>query len=138
MMKLGFKKHLVETDLWALPKADQADSLGQKFAIKWDRQRQLVKEGRKSKPSLWIALAQAYGGPYAVAAGFKATQDVLSFLQPQLLKWLLAFVNSYRSDDPQPASHGFAVSSPLAGSFMLGPAERNTGPKMRVSVPNRD
>lgn len=111
MMKLGYRKHLMETDLWALPKPDQADAIGQKLAQKWQRQRQLVRDGRKSQPSLWIALAQAYGGPYWVAAGFKAAQDVLSFLQPQLLKALLRFVDSYRTDHPQPASRGFAVSS---------------------------
>lgn len=110
MMKLGYRKHLMETDLWALPKYDQADAIGHKFAEKWEHQRQLVREGRKSKPSLWLALAQAYGGPYWEAAGFKAVQDLLSFLQPQLLKALLGFVNSYRSDTPEPASRGFAVS----------------------------
>lgn len=56
------------------------------------------------KPSLFRALAGAYGGPYFVAAIFKLVNDCLSFSQPQLLRLLLKFVASYRTETPDPVS----------------------------------
>lgn len=111
-MVQGYKKNLDETDLWALRREDQADALGNNFGRYWDAQRQKARDGKKKKPSVWIALAQAYGMPYLVAAVFKAVQDILAFLQPQLLKRLLNFVDSYRTDTPEPAYHGYTVCLP--------------------------
>lgn len=39
----------------------------------------------------------AYGGPYTVAAGLKVLQDLLAFLQPQLLRLFLAFIARYQA-----------------------------------------
>jgi ATP-binding cassette, subfamily C (CFTR/MRP), member 1 len=50
-----------------------------------------------SPKSLWLALARAYGSPYALAASLKFLQDALAFLQPQLLRWLLSFIAAYQS-----------------------------------------
>lgn len=47
--------------------------------------------------SLWIALGVAYGGPFAFALFLKIVQDSLAFLQPQLLRWLLAYISDYQS-----------------------------------------
>ena len=46
---------------------------------------------------LWTALFVAYGGPYAFAAFLKLIQDCLAFLQPQLLRLLLAYISEYQS-----------------------------------------
>ncbi|KAM6496895.1 metal resistance protein YCF1 [Amanita muscaria] len=48
------------------------------------------------KHKLWKALFVAYGKPYAVALILKFTQDSLAFLQPQLLRWLLAYISRYQ------------------------------------------
>jgi ATP-binding cassette subfamily C (CFTR/MRP) protein 1 len=50
------------------------------------------------RPSLWRAFFYAYGGPYAVAAFLKVFADLLQFSQPQLLRFLLAFIASYQRD----------------------------------------
>ena len=46
---------------------------------------------------LWTSLFVAYGGPYAFAAFLKLIQDCLAFLQPQLLRLLLAYISEYQS-----------------------------------------
>jgi hypothetical protein len=65
---------------------------------------------------LWKALFVAYGGPYVVAAGLKIIQDFLAFLQPQLLRLLLAFIARYQSTksvgDRRPSSlEGFSIAA---------------------------
>lgn len=46
---------------------------------------------------LWKALFLAYGGTYAAAAMLKIVSDLLSYLQPQLLRWLLSYIAAYQS-----------------------------------------
>ena len=64
---------------------------------------------------LWRALLIAYGGPYAIAAGLKVAQDLLAFLQPQLLRWLLSYISRYQDtrlqSDKRPSElQGFAIA----------------------------
>jgi ATP-binding cassette, subfamily C (CFTR/MRP), member 1 len=63
---------------------------------------------------LWRALFVAYGGPFAVAAALKILQDLLAFLQPQLLRLLLSYISLYQSsrlDDGRPSElQGFAIA----------------------------
>lgn len=54
-----------------------------------------------------MALAVAYGRPFAVALCLKLVQDCLSFLQPQLLRQLLSFITDY-----QDAREGFLGERP--------------------------
>lgn len=70
-----------------------------------------VKEAEKApRPNLTGALTAAYGGPFFIAALFKLLQDTLAFVQPQLLRRLLQFVASFKSDDPEPAFHGYILA----------------------------
>lgn len=111
MMAAGYRKALSEEDLWALRRDDQADRLGEKFGHYWGLQREKArKAGNGKKPSLWIALAQSFGVPFFVAAIFKSFQDLLAFVQPQLLKRLLLFVETYNGPDPEPAYHGYTIA----------------------------
>ena len=64
---------------------------------------------------LWRALFVAYGGPFAVAAGIKVIQDLLAFLQPQLLRWLLNYISRYQdtrfqSDERPSELQGFGIA----------------------------
>ncbi|KEI41088.1 uncharacterized protein L969DRAFT_86336 [Mixia osmundae IAM 14324] len=105
LMRLGVQKNLAEEDLWNLPRADQADALGARLRKFWDEQL-----AYREKPSLVIALAKAYGAPFFYAAIFKAFQDMLAFVQPQLLRRLLSFVETYRSDHPEPEYKGYVIA----------------------------
>ena len=57
-------------------------------------------------------MASAYGGPYLRGAIIKTGSDVLAFVQPQLLRLLIAFVYSYGGGGrtPQPAAKGAAIA----------------------------
>ncbi|KAI9711951.1 MAG: hypothetical protein M1828_001750 [Chrysothrix sp. TS-e1954] len=104
MMKHGYKSFLRQDDLWALRKRDTAEHTGEQFNEAWN----LETGGRK--PSLWFALFRAYGGPYLRATIFKTFSDTLNFVQPQLLRLLISFVDSYQSESPQPVVRGAAIA----------------------------
>lgn len=108
--------------MWNLPESDSAENLSNRLSTSWQRQVDFVKQGQKKHANLKIAIVQAYGGPYLVATLFKALYDCLSFLQPQLLRYLLAFVSSYGTDHPQPPAVGFAISFLMFISTNVGTA----------------
>ncbi|TYJ52875.1 hypothetical protein B9479_006510 [Cryptococcus floricola] len=110
LLSLGTKKFLGEEDMWALPQEDSAESLSNLVASSWQKEIDAVKAGKKEKPSLKRALFSAYGLPYAIAGLLKAIYDILNFLQPQLLRLLLAFVSSYTTKHPMPPVAGYAIS----------------------------
>ena len=47
------------------------------------------------KPSLFLALARAFGWPFAIAGFLKFISDLLSFVGPQVLKWVTFFVQQF-------------------------------------------
>ena len=104
MMKYGYTQYLTEDDLWNLRSRDTSRAAGHSFEQAWAYERQ-----RKS-PSLWLALFRGFGGPYYRGGLFKSVSDVLAFVQPQLLRLLITFVESYRGDDPQPVIRGVAIA----------------------------
>ncbi|PNH37816.1 hypothetical protein VD0004_g8985 [Verticillium dahliae] len=111
LMQLGYKQYLTEEDLWGLAHQDTTKSTGEAFDEAWKRQL----ENRKG-PSLWLALFRAYGLPYAVAALFKLGNDVSQYIQPQLLRLLIAFVSSYGDgEQPQPVIKGAAIAVGMFG-----------------------
>ncbi|RKP33605.1 hypothetical protein BJ085DRAFT_393, partial [Dimargaris cristalligena] len=104
MLALGYQRVLTPDDMWDLPRDTQTAHVSDKFQHYWQG------EQRKQKPSLIRACAVAFGAPFALAAVFKAGQDILAFVQPQLLKRLLIFVQSYYSDNPQPVANGYFIA----------------------------
>ncbi len=74
--------------------------------------------------SLWVSLFVAYGGPYMFALGLKLAQDALAFLQPQLLRWLLAYISTYQTSKasdgtPPTVFEGFAVAALMFGASLI-------------------
>ncbi len=125
MMKLGSKRYITEDDMWPLPASDAAESLNARVTTAWRHQQDLVTTGRKKRASLKIALVQAFGWPYLIAGILKALYDLLSFAQPQMLRLLLSFVQSYApsslvgDDIPKGAQEpvrGYAIA---IGMFLL-------------------
>jgi hypothetical protein len=110
LLSLGTQKFLGEEDMWQLPPTDSAEALSSRLSAAWQEQVALVKSGKKSKPSLKIAIAKAYGRVYFVAGLLKGLYDIASFLQPQLLRLLLRFISSYGTDHPMPPVAGFGIS----------------------------
>jgi ATP-binding cassette, subfamily C (CFTR/MRP), member 1 len=107
MMKYGYKEFLTQDDLWNLRKRDTTKSCSDTFTEAWE----IEMEKKKKKPSLWIALFRSFGGPYLRGAIIKSFSDVLAFVQPQLLRFLISFVDSYRpGNEPQPPVKGAAIA----------------------------
>ncbi|KAJ5360376.1 ABC transporter integral membrane type 1 [Penicillium concentricum] len=104
MMKYGYKNYLTQDDLWNLRSRDTTRATGNALKEAWDEQLE------KKKPSLWIALFKAFGAPYMRGAIIKSGSDMLAFVQPQLLRLLIAFIDSYRGPDPDPIIRGVAIA----------------------------
>ncbi|KAJ1599986.1 hypothetical protein NDA14_006518 [Ustilago hordei] len=110
LMTLGAKKFVTEDDMWSLPANEDAENLGRRFDKYWKQ----TKDKATRKPAFWTTLAYSYGGPFLFAAVLKSAQDTLAFVQPQILRKLLQFVQSYNSEDPsQSAMQGYLLSAAL-------------------------
>ena len=104
LMKFGYKNYLTQDDLWNLRRRDTTRVTLDDLNEAWDEQLQT------KKPSLWVALFKAFGGPYLRGAIIKSGSDMLAFIQPQLLRYLISFIDSYRYPDPQPIIRGVAIA----------------------------
>jgi ATP-binding cassette subfamily C (CFTR/MRP) protein 1 len=104
MMKRGYKTFLTQDTLWNLRERDSTRHTSSKFEAAW------ANETEKKNPSLWLALFRSFGAPYFRGAAIKTISDVLNFAQPQLLRLLITFVDSYRSGKPQPVIRGAAIA----------------------------
>ncbi|KIV77341.1 hypothetical protein PV11_09143 [Exophiala sideris] len=105
MMRFGYKNFLTQDDLWNLRPRDSTKVTGELMEKVWQQ------ELEKKKPSLWIALARAFGGPFFRGALIKTISDMLAFVQPQLLRLLILFVDSYRPGrERQPPIRGVSIA----------------------------
>ncbi|ORX59695.1 multi drug resistance-associated protein MRP [Hesseltinella vesiculosa] len=104
LMRLGYEKPLIMDDLWNLNHEDQSAIVGERFERNWQLEMQ------KPSPSLLRALVKTLGGPFFLAALFKAIQDVLQFTQPMLLGRLMLWVTSYTGPNPEPAYRGILIA----------------------------
>ncbi|EFW99233.1 ABC metal ion transporter [Grosmannia clavigera kw1407] len=112
LMRYGYSTYLTEGDLWGLVSSDRTAVTGATFEAAWERELKT----RPDRPSLWTTLFRAFGAPYAMAAVFKVGNDLAAFSQPQLLRYLIAFVDSYNlSTEPQPAIQGAAIALGMFG-----------------------
>uniref|UniRef100_A0A8H8CHK1 Metal resistance protein YCF1 n=1 Tax=Psilocybe cubensis TaxID=181762 RepID=A0A8H8CHK1_PSICU len=104
LMKKGAVRVITEDDLPPLRTFDESVNLGNDLKKAMERH------------TLWKALFIAYGGPYAFAAFLKVIQDFLAFLQPQLLRLLLAYISLYQETRFHPEQRpskweGFALAA---------------------------
>ena len=104
MMKYGYREYLTQDDLWNLRKKDTTRVTGSVLEETW------AIELEKKHPSLWVAMFRGFGGPYFRGTLIKTVSDTLAFVQPQLLRLLITFVDSYRGDNPQPLIRGAAIA----------------------------
>lgn len=110
MMRFGYKHFLTQDDLWNLRNEDATRTTSAIFDAVW------AEELEKKHPSLWIAMFRSFNGPYLVGALFKIVSDTLNFVQPQLLRLLIRFVDSYRTDHPEPPVRGAAIALAMAAT----------------------
>ena len=100
MMSLGAQRFLNEHDMWALPRGEETHDLGNYFQHHWavltaEAAAAGEEPSATGKRRFWFAMLRAFGRPFYVAAGYKVVQDSLAFVQPQLLRALIAFVERW-------------------------------------------
>jgi ATP-binding cassette subfamily C (CFTR/MRP) protein 1 len=106
MMRHGYKKYLTEDDLWNLAKRDTTQATGEAFQEAWEHEVET-----RTHPSLWMAIFRGFSGPYFRGSLFKIVSDSLAFVQPQLLKLLIRFVDSYKpGKEREPVIRGAAIA----------------------------
>ncbi|EGV60205.1 hypothetical protein CANTEDRAFT_111013 [Yamadazyma tenuis ATCC 10573] len=113
LIQRGYYKFLTEKDLPPLPKELKATTNSDIFYKNWYCQ-------NTPNPSILIALVKSFGAHFAMGSVFKFTQDCLAFVQPQLLRLLIQFVNDYsqaqKTDQPLPLTKGFMIAG---GMFLV-------------------
>eukprot|EP00898_Chlorokybus_atmophyticus_P006293 jgi/Chlat1/6665/Chrsp49S06158 len=112
LLKVGHQKPLEQTDLWSTARRDLPPPVAQRLMHTWSLQK------TKDRPSVVLALFQAYGKLMAAAALPKIVYDMLQYAQPLVLRALLDYIGSIRS---RPLSHGFGLVF-----FMLAIQSLNT------------
>lgn len=121
LMVQGYKQPLVDDDLWALNADDQAPEVRDKFQYFWRQQMtDYTSKRRSSRPSLFSVFSKAFGNTMYFAGIFKFCQDLLGFLQPQLLRYIIRFVEDQQSEEPrEPAWHGWGYCFAMFGTAAL-------------------
>ncbi|NWW52642.1 MRP3 protein, partial [Pedionomus torquatus] len=136
MAILGYKRPLEEKDLWSLNEDDTSKIIVQQLSKEWDKEKAECKQKedvtytKKSnhvlnhfgpeeaevlirdkkhnrKPSFLKALLRTFGPYFLIGSFFKLIQDLLSFVNPQLLSVLIGFIKNKDA----PAWWGFLIAA---------------------------
>uniref|UniRef100_A0AAQ4P877 ATP-binding cassette, sub-family C (CFTR/MRP), member 3 n=1 Tax=Gasterosteus aculeatus aculeatus TaxID=481459 RepID=A0AAQ4P877_GASAC len=120
----GYKKPLEDKDLWSLNKRDTSKVAVMKLLQEWEKELAKAKRyvctrrGRGGKssleeaevllpnqkaasrqPSFLRALIKAFGPYFLIGSAFKLLQDVITFVNPQLLRMLISFTKEKEAPD---------------------------------------
>uniref|UniRef100_A0A674BGX9 Canalicular multispecific organic anion transporter 2-like n=1 Tax=Salmo trutta TaxID=8032 RepID=A0A674BGX9_SALTR len=99
----GYKNPLEAKDLWSLNKRDSSEVVVPKLLREWEVEQAkahsspeevevlLSKQKDPKKPSFLRSLIKAFGPYFLIGSAFKLLQDLITFVNPQLLKLLISF-----------------------------------------------
>ncbi|WAQ96704.1 MRP1-like protein, partial [Mya arenaria] len=141
----GYKRALVATDLWNLNPNDKSRNIMPKFDHNWQKELQrwrdasrevemkdmsggaskdikdtpevqtIQQECKKENPRLFRAMAKTFWFKTLCAAGFKLVFDMLQFVSPLLLKFLIG----YTTDKSQETWKGYFYASLMLAVVMF-------------------
>uniref|UniRef100_A0A673W7F6 Canalicular multispecific organic anion transporter 2-like n=1 Tax=Salmo trutta TaxID=8032 RepID=A0A673W7F6_SALTR len=123
----GYKNPLEAKDLWSLNKRDSSEEVVPKLLREWDLEQ--IKAHRESnhvggenspeevevllsktkthkKPSFLRSLIKAFGPYFLIGSAFKLLQDLITFVNPQLLSLLILFTKQKEA----PTWWGYALA----------------------------
>ncbi|XP_036051186.1 canalicular multispecific organic anion transporter 2 [Onychomys torridus] len=134
---LGYRRPLEEQDLWTLNEEDCSHNLVQQLLEEWQKQQKQASgpqnavfeqkipgedEGllrarpqTQTKASFLWALVRTFTSSLLMGVCFKLIQDLLSFINPQLLSILIRFI----SDPTAPTWWGFLLAGLMFVSSMM-------------------
>uniref|UniRef100_A0A8C0ICR5 Canalicular multispecific organic anion transporter 2 n=1 Tax=Bubo bubo TaxID=30461 RepID=A0A8C0ICR5_BUBBB len=125
MAVLGYKRPLEDKDLWSLNEDDTSKIIVQQLSKEWDKEKKsnhvlnhvgdgpeeaevLIRDKKHNrKPSFLKALLRTFGPYFLIGSFFKLIQDLLSFVNPQLLSVLIGFIKNKDA----PAWWGFLIAA---------------------------
>uniref|UniRef100_A0A3B3ZRN1 Uncharacterized protein n=1 Tax=Periophthalmus magnuspinnatus TaxID=409849 RepID=A0A3B3ZRN1_9GOBI len=100
----GYKNPLEAKDLWSLNQRDSSKNMVPKLLKEWDKELAKAKSSPEEaevllssqkvaprQPSFLRALVRAFGPYFLIGSAFKLLQDVITFVNPQLLSMLISF-----------------------------------------------
>jgi ATP-binding cassette subfamily C (CFTR/MRP) protein 4 len=94
LFNLGYKKSLVITDLFSHPKEDDPWKASLDLEYQWNRQLNLVKEGKQKKPSLLTAIIRAFGWKYLIACqGLFWGEILIRLTQPLMVGKVVRYLS---------------------------------------------
>uniref|UniRef100_A0A3B4BUZ0 ATP-binding cassette, sub-family C (CFTR/MRP), member 3 n=1 Tax=Pygocentrus nattereri TaxID=42514 RepID=A0A3B4BUZ0_PYGNA len=112
----GYKNPLETKDLWSLNKQDCSDTVVPELLREWEANHVevspeevevLLSDRKKShQPSFLRALLRAFGPYFLIGSAFKLLQDLITFINPQLLRMLIEFTKEERV----PSWWGFSLA----------------------------
>ena len=114
LVNLGFKRPLEQADLAKLHPSDDPTRLNAALQAAWAAE--VNRAGAGGRPSLFRALASAFGFDYAVGALCKFVYDGQQFVGPLLLQRLITFLSDYNTGggDEPPVRVGYELVALLA------------------------
>uniref|UniRef100_A0A3P9BA01 Canalicular multispecific organic anion transporter 2 n=1 Tax=Maylandia zebra TaxID=106582 RepID=A0A3P9BA01_9CICH len=99
----GYKMPLEAKDLWSLNKRDSSKVMVPRLLNEWEKEEakanspeevEVLLSSKKvaHQPSFLRALVKAFGPYFLIGSGYKLLQDIITFVNPQLLKMLILFI----------------------------------------------
>lgn len=137
MAILGYRRPLEEKDLWSLNEDDTSKVAVSKLIKHWENEKNKIRTSevkftktqevelnhvdekptesdvliknsiKKKEPSLLKVLLKTFGPFFLIGSVFKLFQDLLSFVNPQLLRILIDFIKNGKA----PAWWGFTIAA---------------------------
>ncbi|XP_030629091.1 canalicular multispecific organic anion transporter 2 [Chanos chanos] len=138
----GFRSPLEAKDLWSLNKQDSSDVVVPQLLKEWNVEKSkaqryalpvpgsetnhvgvapeevevlLSKQKKSHQPSFLRALLRAFGPYFLIGSAFKLVQDLITFVNPQLLSMLISFTKQKGA----PSWWGFTLAFLMFGSALL-------------------
>uniref|UniRef100_A0A672Q906 Canalicular multispecific organic anion transporter 2-like n=1 Tax=Sinocyclocheilus grahami TaxID=75366 RepID=A0A672Q906_SINGR len=134
----GYKSPLENKDLWSLNKHDSSELVVPNLLNEWEEQAAFRKAGpgaepnhvsvspeeeevllskRKEarQPSFLRALLRAFGPYFLIGSAFKLLQDLITFVNPQLLRMLIAFTKQPQA----PSWWGYSLAFLMFSASLL-------------------
>uniref|UniRef100_K7FZT5 ATP binding cassette subfamily C member 3 n=1 Tax=Pelodiscus sinensis TaxID=13735 RepID=K7FZT5_PELSI len=138
MAILGYKKPLEDKDLWSLNEDDTSSVIIKQLQKEWDRQKITLKhflspspgnptfteaeclirdKKQNTEPSFLKALLRTFGPYFLMGSFYKLIQDLLSFVNPQLLRnsVLIGFIKNKDA----PSWWGFSIAAMMFFAALL-------------------
>ncbi|XP_010618468.1 canalicular multispecific organic anion transporter 2 isoform X1 [Fukomys damarensis] len=133
---LGYRRPLEDGDLWSLKEEDCSHKVVQQLLEAWQKQERktagakaaeagkkitcedevlLGGKPRAREPSFLWALGATFGSSLIIGSLYKLIQDLLSFVNPQLLSMLIRFI----SNPEAPSWWGFLLAGLMFVSSMM-------------------